>query len=389
MTARSGRLATRSGSATGSTRRVLSMILAWLSLAGVAAAMQTSDTAYDWPEALEKGALDLSSDRWSGRDRGALIAHLAELDPGIVNRFAFFFGGASEQDLAATAAVAAKVHQAVPRAIMGATLPELIRADYAVALTCGGKATSFVAGDITGQASGDYRWLDMSRPAAAAYYECLGERYLGMGFSLIHFENSGTVIRNSANHAQALAAYVQVAAELRRRAGEQGRPLYLSGDFTTAAALKLEAVYEPSRFYHMEPGYKRYQNRVPRPGHGNGYSYVLSLAIIEDQKAKLPATTAVLFYVDNWNDKEDDLRRMMELDADNRRFMIAQSLVVARQHGALFVPSLDHCVGCVAPRLVGDPCEILLDGRSQYDALTCGDIHTLRQNLHAKPAPER
>ena len=170
------------------------------------------------------------------------------------------------------------------------------------------------------------------------------------------------MIRNSANPAQALAAYTQLALNLRRRAADKGRPLYLSGDFTTAAALKLEAVYEPSRFYHLEPAYKRYQNRVARPGAGNGYSYVLSPAIIEDQKAKLPATTAVLFYVDNWNDKEDDLRRMMELDAGNRRFMIAQSLVVARQHGALFVPSLDHCVGCVAPRLVGDACEILPDG---------------------------
>ncbi len=370
-------------------RRIFGIVLTWLALGGVAAAMQTSDSPYDWPQALAKGVLDLSSDRWSGRDRGALVAHLAALDPGIVNRFAFFFGGASEDDLVATAAFAATVHQAVPRAILGATLPELIHADYALSTSCGGRATSFAADDITGRSAGNYRWLDMSRPQAAAYYECLGERYLDIGFSFIHFENSGTVIRNSANPAQALAAYTQLALNLRRRAADKGRPLYLSGDFTTAAALKLEAVYEPSRFYHLEPAYKRYQNRVARPGAGNGYSYVLSPAIIEDQKAKLPATTAVLFYVDNWNDKEDDLRRMMELDAGNRRFMIAQSLVVARQHGALFVPSLDHCVGCVAPRLVGDACEILPDGRSQYDALTCGDMQTIRQNLHAEPAPKR
>ena len=361
-------------------RRRIGIVLAALWLG---TAMQ-QPAPYSWRQALTKGVLDLSSDRWSGRDRGALIGHLAELDPGIVNRFAFFFGGAAEADLAATATLAATIHQAVPRALLEATLPELLHRDYAVGLDCGARAMRFTVAELGGQASGDGRWIDMSRPQAAAYYECLGDHYLDIGFSVLHFENPGTVIRNSADPAQALAAYRQVAGALRRRAAAEGRPLYLSGDVPTAALLGLEAAYEPSRFYHREPAYLRYQNRVPRPN--GGHSYVLSPAIIADDRARLPPSTALLFYVDNWNDEEDDLRRMMELDAGSRRFMIAQSLAVARQHGAMFVPSLDHCVGCVAPRLVGDPCEILPDGRSQYDALSCGDLPTIRQALHGVPA---
>ena len=46
-----------------------------------------------------------------------------------------------------------------------------------------------------------------------------------------------------------------------------------------------------------------------------------------------------------------------------------------RGGGAYFIPSLDHCDGCIAPSSIGDKCE-LMPGRTdktEYDAIRCGD----------------
>jgi hypothetical protein len=339
---------------------------------------------YKFEEALQKGAVDLSSNYWTGHDRAPLIAQLAKIDPGLVNRFAFFYGGANRQDVLETKTITGVIHSAVPRALMGATLPEHIRVDYDTKLSCPGTGeTRYTAQGIGNQHQSDKLvWLDISRPISSDYYICLGRQYIDMGFSFIHFENAGGVIAHSADPNAALRMLTGVARVLRDYATIGRRPLYLSGDPATAVPLKLDAVYEPSRFYHLEPAYQKFQNKVLRPGHGIGYSYVLSRNIIAEEKSLLPSGVAVLFYVDNWNSDEDDLRRMMELDVDNRRFLIAQSLIVARQNGAYFVPSLDHCVGCIPANDVIDKCEILPNNQTQYDAFSCEDIPILAKYLH-------
>jgi hypothetical protein len=89
-----------------------------------------------------------------------------------------------------------------------------------------------------------------------------------------------------------------------------------------------------------------------------------------------------MFYVDNWDPEQDDLRRLMELGSANRRTLIVRSAENAAAGGAYFIPALYHCEGC-GPKaeVIGDPCEILPNGKTQYDAYVCGDWPTIRQAL--------
>lgn len=344
--------------------------------------MCASPSPYDFQTALSKGVVDLSSDRWSGHDRALLIAHLPAIDPGLVNRFAFFYGGASDADLDETTKIAAAIHAVVPRALLGATLPEVVDNTYSVGLACGAGRGQFTGQQVGGEPLDDrLSWVDLSRPVASRFYDCLGRHFIDMGFDFVHFENAEGVIEHSARPAAAHAAYLRLAQDLRRYATSKGQPLYLSADHTLAAEAHLEAVYEPSRFYHLGPAMRAFRNRIERPSHGVGYSYALSPVLIAAQQAKVPRSTTVLFYVDNWNSDQDDLRRMMELDGENRRFLISTSLKTARDHGAVFVPSLDHCVGCIPRGDVNDICEVLPDGRTQYDALACGDMSMLEDDI--------
>jgi hypothetical protein len=55
----------------------------------------------------------------------------------------------------------------------------------------------------------------------------------------------------------------------------------------------------------------------------------------------------------------------------------------ARGGGAYFIPSLDHCDGCIAPSSIGDKCE-LMPGRTdktEYDAIRCGDEAAIKDAL--------
>jgi hypothetical protein len=373
------------------------MIKGWTRLGlifGVCVVAQTFSTlgapsrnsdAYSFEAAIQRGIVDLSSDRWSGHDRAPLIAALTKIDPGLVNRFAFFYGGPSNGDLDATLATLEAVHRAVPRALLGATLPEVVFGTYSVTLACpAGHPETFSGQALGGTPMTKARhlsWVDLSRQAGFQYYDRLGKCFVDMGFEFLHFENAKGVQEHSSDPNAALANYQRLARSLRDYAAAEGRPLYLSGDYTIATALRLEAVYTPARFFHLIPEMRKYQNRIARPGYGMGYSFVLSPALIEAQKARLPMKTALLVYVDNWDSSQDDLRRMMELDAENRRYLIKQSVETARKHGAIFVPSLDHCVGCVPPNDIGDPCELLPDGRTQYDALACGDLLVIEAAL--------
>ena len=118
---------------------------------------------------------------------------------------------------------------------------------------------------------------------------------------------------------------------------------------------------------------------------GNGYTYVLSPQLVQDSLREVPRPTHVLFYVDNFDPRQDDLRRMMELDGPNRRVLIVRSAQTAAKYGATFIPSYNHCNGCVPLDALGDSCEVAVKG-SFYNARVCGDLQAIKASF-AKEAP--
>jgi len=69
--------------------------------------------------------------------------------------------------------------------------------------------------------------------------------------------------------------------------------------------------------------------------------------------------------------------------------MIVESAKTARANGAYFIPSLNHCDGCIPPPVIGDPCE-LMPGRSdstEYDVVRCEDEAAIEEALgHESPS---
>ena len=94
-----------------------------------------------------------------------------------------------------------------------------------------------------------------------------------------------------------------------------------------------------------------------------------------------PLDTAISKGVDNWDANQDDLRRFMELDPSNRRYLLTTSAQTAHKYGAYFIPPMLHCVDCIPAKVVGDKCEIRPDGKTEYDAVTCGDIPAIKETF--------
>lgn len=321
-------------------------------------------------QAADRGMVDVSSDYWARQDMPVLLTELRALQPGIINQFAFLYGGPTSAWLAKTEQIAADFHAADPTALLGATLPEALHSDYHLSLSCG----SFSAADMISPSKqgGNVYWIDLSRPASEAYYRCLGDTFIDQQFKLIHFEAPSGVIAHSSNRDAAVAAYRRLADHF------HAEKAYLSGNIELSKLAPLDAVYLPARFYHNLPDLLKYRNKVDRPGIGVGYSYVLSKRIIADTKSQVPPGVEVFFDVDNWDPNQDDLRRLMELDPANRRYMLEQSSAVAEAKGVHFVPPLEHCVGCVPVKDVGDHSEIRNDGRSEYRVSSTGDLATIQ-----------
>ena len=153
-----------------------------------------------------------------------------------------------------------------------------------------------------------------------------------------------------------------------------------SGEPVLAAEMPLDSVYIPARFY-IDDFDQQYRNKVSTDV-GVRHTYVLSPLIVQDLVREVPKGTIVLFYVDNFDSRQDDLRRMMELDGPNRRELIKRSAGVAAKFGATFVPSYNHCDGCIPLNLIGDACEA--DSKSNlsvYNARACGDLDTIKASL--------
>ena len=342
-----------------------------------------ADTLHSLDQASNLGMVDVSSDYWARSNLEQLIADLRLINPGIVNRFGFFYGGPTRKWIDVTGGIARAIRSALPKALMGAGFPEAILVDYDETLDCGSEEKRFVTIDLASQKFTEkVSWIDMSKGAAKGYYICLGERFLDQGFSLLHFEAPELVLQHSVDPKTAVRAYQMVAETLTDYAARKGIPIYFSGDQVLSKLIPLHAVYVASRFYHTTvPKAEPYKNRIERPGHGIGYSYSLSQRIVTDVVKESRSGIKVFFYIDNWDWKQDDLRRVMELDQENRRYLIESSITTARLGGAYFAPSLEHCRGCVPTVVVGDRCEITETGKSRYDADACGDVPTIAKAL--------
>ncbi|MBK8013059.1 MAG: hypothetical protein IPK13_17100 [Deltaproteobacteria bacterium] len=353
----------------------------------------TATFAFD--EAIARGVVDFMPNPWSSRGYDHLVASLRELNPGLINRFGFLYGGPTQWYLDKMGGTLAQMKTKLPRAIMGAGFPEhigrVVDNIYSRTFTCepGAAPRTFTWERITSQRlfSPGHYWLDPAKAEAHDYLTCLGKIFVDKGFRFINFENPEQIVAHSSNPDLALSNLRAVQSEINRYASARGfGPIYWGGDSYLSHRMPLHAVYVPARFFHTTFA-QQYQNKIKRPGVGSSeYSYVLSQRRIDDVKAATAPGTRIFFYIDNFDSDQDDLRRMMELDRTNRHFMLRESGRVARLSGVYFLPNLNHCAGCVPndPAIIKDQCHIVTTpdrAYTQYDAHYCSDYEAIRNAI--------
>ena len=335
--------------------------------------------------ALADGIVDLMFNPWSRRSLEPLIAQTIALRPGFVNRLGFAYGGPTRFWLDRLGVLALALRSGLPTVRLGGGFPEVVTADYSQALSCDDDAPPllFEATSIakTPTEDGKFLWVDLSRPEAIVYYACIGKILIRQGFSHFHFEQGITTVEKSTSVETALEGLRQLQADLMAYGRKHDMVLSFSSDPDLARRLELDAVYMPSRFYTN--GFARKdRNRIDVPSLPGGYTYALSARIVRDTLATLPAAVKALFYVDNFDASQDDLRRLMELGPAARRDLILRSSRTAAVLGAVFIPALNHCEGCVASGVVTDRCEIIEGSAlTEYDTAACGDMATIGEAL--------
>lgn len=343
------------------------------------------NSSYNFKEAVQHGVIDFVVNPWAHPDISADIVEIGRLAPGLVNRLGFEYGGMSSKHLNFSGDAASKIHGLLPRARIGGGFPENLKADYRAVLPCDSETDlrTFTRDGITGKAydtNNGYYWVDINLVPAQQYYICIGKAQIRRQFDHLHFEESDEILANCASRAACVLGYKRVRDELTQYAKDRGMSLSFSGEPVLASAMVLDSVYIPSRFY-IEDFDQQYRNKVSTDV-GVRYTYVLSPLIVQDLVRNVPKGTSILFYVDNFDSRQDDLRRMMELDGPNRRELIKRSAKVAAKFGATFVPSYNHCDGCIPLNLVGDPCEANSESKvSVYNARTCKDLDTIKASL--------
>ena len=352
---------------------------------------EASQPAFSFDEAIRHGVVSWRANpEWPAGTQDE-IDRIAALAPGLIYKVGIrnAWGHMGHQDIVRAASLFDALHRAMPRTLLGIGLNETVSKDYDETLQCPGQLgdIQFRAAAMTRPTApllGGTPWLDLALPAAREFYLCQGEIFLSIGFTLIHFEEMQNVIAHSSSPSAAWNNYINLINNLRAFAAANRRSVYFSGDpVPSGKRMPLDSVYAPSRFFHTTiPAYVKFQNKVARPGVGKGYSYTLSDKLIRTVKAEASHDVRVFFYVDNWDPRQDDLRRLMELDGSNRRYLITSSAEVAHQEGAYFIPSLNHCDGCVPLEAVGDLCEILPGTqKTEYDVFRCGDVSAVREAL--------
>lgn len=345
---------------------------------------------YSLNTAISKGVVSTRMSLFGATDQKHVLDTIQGLDPGMIYAtYVGVWGTIRQQDLNSAEQLAGKLRQLLPHTILGGGVNESMSLSIPPqTLTCGGQlgTRTFAPAamiDSKQHALGDTAWLDLANPAARDYYVCVGTELIDRGFTLIGFPEHENVIGHASSKPEAIKNFVSLLDTLRHYGASKGERIYFSGDPATDDTVKeIDFYYVPSRFYHLTFAQK-YQNKILRPGIGIGYSYSLSSARVHDVLATAPRNAHVFFYVDNWDANQDDLRRFMELDGDNRRYLLTTSAQTAHKYGAYFIPPMLHCVDCIPKKIVGDKCEIRPDGKTEYDAVTCGDIPAIK---HARRA---
>jgi hypothetical protein len=339
-------------------------------------------------ESLDHGAIDFVTNPWAQPDVSADLEAIGKLKPGLINRLGFEYGGVSLRHLSFSGNAASKLHEMLPRARIGGGFPENLRADYTASLPCESEVDirAFSRFELTGKAfdkDNNYYWIDPSLKPAQDYYICIGKAQIRRNFNHLHFEEADNILAACTVWSACVTGYKRVRAELQQYANKMGIALSFSGEPKLAQELTLESVYIPARFY-IDDFDQKYRNKI-KTGVGNEYTYVLSPQIVQDVLKEVPKKTRVLFYVDNFDPRQDDLRRMMELDGPNRRELIIRSAKVAAKYGAVFVPSYNHCHGCVPLNVLGDLCEGGPGAKlSVYNARVCGDLRSIKDSFAAQ-----
>jgi hypothetical protein len=361
------------------------MLLCLLLPTAVLADTVSINPNYNFKEAVQHGVIDFVVNPWANPDISADITEIGRLAPGLVNRLGFEYGGMSSKHLNFSGDAASQIHGLLPRARIGGGFPENLKADYRAVLPCDSETDlrTLTRHAITGKAFGrsnSYYWVDINLVPAQDYYICIGKAQIRRHFDHLHFEESDEILANCESRAACVLGYKRVRDELERYAKDRGIGLSFSGEPVLAGEMPLNSVYIPARFY-IDDFDQQYRNKVSTDV-GVRHTYVLSPLIVQDLVREVPKGTNVLFYVDNFDSRQDDLRRMMELDGANRRELIKRSARVAAKFGATFVPSYNHCDGCIPLNLIGDPCEA--DSKSNasvYNARACGDLNTIKTSL--------
>jgi hypothetical protein len=180
---------------------------------------QAAETPYTFNKAKARGAVYLAPSHIQG-ESDDLIAHLRELDPGIIADFAYFWGGPTQARVESATSIATKVHQQAPKALLVSALSEGVRPNYSEMLHCGGTLGDrhFTADAITShrRQSQTSLWVDLAKLDAAAFYTCVAESYINDGFAITCFEAPVLVLRNSSDPAAAAMTYEAIRAALIR-----------------------------------------------------------------------------------------------------------------------------------------------------------------------------
>lgn len=353
------------------------MILIVNSHLRVARAMNLSD-------ALQRGYVDIRSGEAFPAENEPLFAALAYLRPGVVNNLAYNWNGVTLEEIQQSGRYLKAAMRFLPDGLFVASTFETVRNGYRADLKCKVGPTYFDFETLRGLAIDDARaWIDISRPATLDFFSCLGEIYIDQGFRILNIQQGDGLVEHALVKDAAKANLTLLQSRLNKYALERGIDLYWQGEPGMLDYMHLDLVMVPARFY-IDDFDRKYRNRVDRRGVGVGYSYSLSVLRVQDINASIAGRATAIFAVDNFDEKQDDLRRFMELDADNRRYLIVSSAQTAHDNGSVFAIPLDLCPGCINISYVRDQCMILPNGSSEYNAVRCLDLQVINEALKIK-----